>query len=439
MIASIKSLLKRPSFVGLLKKLIRFTFQLLILLLPTQLALHFWPNWAYVYGFRIDYLSPTLYLTDILIILLLVFWAIQQFVEKRVNKRHTKDKRAYLLILTLLIVFVGVNTFYAISPLVAIYKWIKVVEFILIGLFVARAKDFNFSSWIAKPLFFSLIAVSAIAFIQFNLQGTTGGFLYLLGERSFTVTTPGIATFSLFGRELLRPYSVFPHPNVMAGFLGTGFFLLLLGLNKKQKIPFYYKLSLVVTLLTLILSISQGAWISFVIAGLVLVIAKGNTNLFKRLYVLAVVAIIATSLLLPTISDKLLSSRDYAEAVSHRLHLAKASGSLIAESPTIGVGAGNYILGLAENSDFPKLSWWLQPVHNVFLLTFSETGFVGLSIFVLLLLAVINKIILKKESILLAALMFVILTGFLDHYWVTLQQTQTLFAVLMGLMLRKKE
>jgi O-antigen ligase len=213
----------------------------------------------------------------------------------------------------------------------------------------------------------------------------------------------------------------------------------LLGLNKKQKTPFYYKLSLVVTLLTLILSISQGAWISFVLAGLVLVIAKGNTNLFKRLYVLVVVAIIATSLLLPTISDKLLSSRDYVEAVSHRLHLAKVSGSLIAKNPIIGVGEGNYILGLVENSDFPKLSWWLQPVHNVFLLTFSETGFVGLGAFVLLLLAAINKIILKKESILLAALMFVILTGFLDHYWVTLQQTQTLFAVLMGLMLRKKE
>lgn len=438
MISSTKSLLKRSSSVDLSKQLIKLTFQLLILLLPTQLALHFWPNWAYVYGLRVDYLSPTLYLTDILMILLFVFWAIQQFLQRGNNKRHPKDKRTYLLIATLLVVFVGANTFFAKSPLVATYKWIKIVEFMLIGLFVARAKDFDFSSWIAKPLSFSLIAVSAIAFIQFNLQGTTGGFLYLLGERSFTAATPGIATFNLFGRELLRPYSVFPHPNVMAGFLGVGFFLLLFGLKKKQKIPFYYKLSLIVTLLTLILSISQGAWISFVLAGLVLIFSKGNANIFKRLYVLTVVAIIATSLLLPTISDKLLSSRDYVEAVNHRLHLAKVSGSLIAESPIVGIGEGNYILGLIGSSDFPKLSWWLQPVHNIFLLTFSETGFIGLGAFVLLLLAVVNKIYLKKESVLLTALMFVILTGFFDHYWITLQQTQTLFAILVGLIFRKK-
>lgn len=437
MIASMKSLLTRSRSADLLKQSVKLTFQLLILLLPTQLALHFWPNWAYVYGFRIDYLSPTLYLTDILVIMLFVFWAIQYFLSRAVNKKRNESKWIYLLATILLVSFVGINIYFAKSSWVAIYKWIKVGEFALIGLFVAQVKDFKFNSWIAKPLSFSLIVVSVIAFIQFVLQRTVGGPLFLLGERSFTAITPGIATFTLFGRELLRPYSVFPHPNVMAGFLGTSFFLLLFNLNKRQK-PSYYKLSLVITLLALILSISQGAWISFVLVVLAYIFSKRSKNIPKRVFILGLVLIVATSLFLPAVSDKLLSSHDYIESINHRLHLAKASGVMIAESPIVGVGEGNYILGLVENSNFPKLSWWLQPVHNIFLLAFSETGLLGLGLFVLLLLIVVNKIILKKERKLLMAFLFVILTGFLDHYWITLQQTQILFAILIGLAFRKK-
>lgn len=437
MIASIKSLLARSNSTDSLKQLIKFTFQLLILLLPTQLALHFWPNWAYVYGFKIDYFSPTLYLTDVLIILLFALWVIQYFFEKNRNQKRATGKGVYLLLTILLIIFMGANIYFAKSPWVAIYKWIKIVELILLGLFIARIREFKFSSWVAKPLSFSLIAVSAIAIIQFNLQKTIGGALFLLGERSFTASTPGIATFTLFGREMLRPYSVFPHPNVLAGFLGVSFFLLLFGLNEKIKMPLYYRFSLILALLILVLSISHGAWISFVLAGLVLIFAKTNENVFRRLYVLTIIIVIAISLFLPTVSDRATSSFDYNEAVSHRLHLIKASGSLIAENPIVGIGEGNYILGLVENVDFPKLSWWLQPVHNIFLLAFSEIGLIGLGFFVSLLLVAINKAILKKKKIFLAALMFIVLTGFLDHYWITLQQTQTLFAVLLGLMFRK--
>lgn len=437
MIASMKSLLIRSISTDLLKQLVKFTFQLFILLLPTQLALHFWPSWAYVYGFRIDYLSPTLYLTDVLAIILLVLWAIQSFHSKTIAKKSNRSKHEYLLAMILLIGFVGVNIFFAKSSWVSAYKWIKIGEFALVGLFIARVKDFKFNSWIAKPLSFSLIIVSIIAFIQLALQRTVGGPLFMLGERSFSIVTPGIATFTLLGRELLRPYSIFPHPNVMAGFLGTSFYLLLLGFNKRQK-PFYYKLSLVLAPLVLILSISQGAWISFVLVGLVYVFLKRSKNISKRLCILGLAAIITLSLLLPAASDKLLSSRDYVESVSHRLHLAQASGVLIAERPIIGVGEGNYILGLIENPSFPKLSWWLQPAHNIFLLTFSEIGFIGLGLFVLLLLLVVTNIIHKKERILLAAFTFVILTGFLDHYWITLQQTQVLFAILIGLVFRKK-
>src|ERR1035437_8081006 len=56
-----------------LAKISKLFFYLLILFLPTQLGKHFWPNSSFVYGLRLDYLSPTLYFTDILILLIFVF------------------------------------------------------------------------------------------------------------------------------------------------------------------------------------------------------------------------------------------------------------------------------------------------------------------------------------------------------------------------------
>src|SRR3989338_9410931 len=49
-------------------------FFLTLLFLPTQLGRHFWPSFSYILGIRTDYLSPTLYLTDILILLLFIFF-----------------------------------------------------------------------------------------------------------------------------------------------------------------------------------------------------------------------------------------------------------------------------------------------------------------------------------------------------------------------------
>jgi len=53
-------------------------FSLLLVFLPTQLGLHFWPGWALVLGRRLDYLSPTLYVTDILIVFLLIRWVFEK-------------------------------------------------------------------------------------------------------------------------------------------------------------------------------------------------------------------------------------------------------------------------------------------------------------------------------------------------------------------------
>ena len=83
-------------------------FYLLILFLPTQLGKHFWPNFSYVYGVRIDYLSPTLYFTDILIIGLFLSWILESLVSS--NGFLKAIKTAGGNIIRLLILFFTIVT-----------------------------------------------------------------------------------------------------------------------------------------------------------------------------------------------------------------------------------------------------------------------------------------------------------------------------------------
>ena len=64
-------------------KVKRILFKILVLLLPVQLSKHFWPLWSYISGIRLDYLSPVVYLTDILLFLLLSFWFIEKIAKTK--------------------------------------------------------------------------------------------------------------------------------------------------------------------------------------------------------------------------------------------------------------------------------------------------------------------------------------------------------------------
>ena len=84
---------------------------LLILLLPSQLAYHFWPSWSLVYGIRVDYLSPTLYLTDLIILGL--------FLTSRLRVR----------VPLFIIIFSVLNILISSFPLLTIYKWLRLLEY----------------------------------------------------------------------------------------------------------------------------------------------------------------------------------------------------------------------------------------------------------------------------------------------------------------------
>jgi hypothetical protein len=99
------------------------------------------------------------------------------------------------------------------------------------------------------------------------------------------------------------------------------------------------------------------------------------------------------------------------------------------------VGLGNYLL--AQNNFSSKFYLFFnQPVHNIFLLLMAELGILFFIILTFMVLLFFKRNVLKKilaTYFLLITAIF--LTGFFDHYWLTLAQNFFLMGVIFALKL----
>jgi len=394
----------------------------LIFLIPSQLGYHFWPDFAHIFGIRVDYFSPTIYLTDILILSLFVFW---------LNTKPKIGRKTIVWIISiLLLAFINVSL--AKNTGAALYKWIKIFEFVFFGYYLSSFKGLDVKRQIILPLSISILFFSSVGILQFLEQGALGGPLYFLGERSFSLSSPGIALVDIGGSQYLRAYSTFSHPNSLAGFLVTGLILFTFSKqNRRLK-----KLVLALGLTALFLSFSLGALLGLAIVLLFYLTTKISTRILKKSLMATIFLGIFLSMAFAVYSKGYLKTDNLPENVHNRLVLAGVAGELFSSSPIWGVGLNNFIVRLPEIKLVTGVSWWLQPVHNIFLLVLTETGIFGLLLFTFLLTKA-GAASAKKGKILFGlAIIFIVVTGLVDHYWLTLQQNQLLLSLVLGLSFR---
>jgi O-Antigen Polymerase. len=318
-------------------------------------------------GLRVDYLSPTIYLTDILVFLILGTWILDKFkIQNSKSKIKIKNSK-FIFFLASVFIFLLANCFFAKNQGAAAYRLVKIGEFSLLGFYVAKN---NYGLRIANyGLILAVIYSSLLAIAQFIKQSSVGGIFWWLGERTFNAGTPGIAKTDFFGRLLLRPYATFPHPNVLAGFVLVAFILSAPLVYQKNKLLFTFYFLLFT--FTLFISFSQAAWLVGLAVGLW---ALRNLKINKWLKSLVSGGIIFLLIFL-IIKTPIFKE----ESFSQRLELAKISFQLIKQNPFIGVGLSNFIVNLPKFQKGQIL--WLQPVHNIYLLVAAETGIIGLLIF----------------------------------------------------------
>ncbi len=404
-------------------KLHRQLFWLLIFLLPVQLGRHFWPEWTKVLGLPVDYLSPTLYLTDLLVIVLLLFWWLDK--RKRLKLKVFKEiiKKNWWLFAAF--IFLSVSAFLAENRGAAFYKLIKILEFGFLGLYIIKEK--YTVDEIRYPLSGAVIYSSLIALAQFAKQETIGGVFWWLGERTFNLITPGIAKAIVSGQLILRPYATFPHPNVLAGFILVS--LILIGAkNKKQGFKRILRLTAqVLGGIAILLSFSRATWLIGLLLGFGLIIRslrEWKQRIIGLILLLVFVIGFYSRFALP------LSGQ---ETITQRFSLGSIAVKMVKGNLLAGVGLNNFIPRLPDYWQQFGMTYWLQPAHNIYLLIAAETGLVGLLIFLWFLILTFRKLLVTKRQALIAALCVALLLSLFDHYWLTLQQTQLLLVVIFGL------
>jgi len=392
----------------------KILFFLFLLLLPTQLGKHFFLPFSYLSGVRVDYLAPTVYLTDIIVFLLVIF-------NFKIVFKFFKNKKVLIGLFLLLI-----NVLFSRLPAISLYWLIKIIEFLVVFSLVKKMLKTLKEKSILTAFLLSGLFELFLSIAQFINKHSVQGIFYYFGERLISISTPGVAKASLQGIEFLRPYGTFSHPNSLAGFFLFLYFFILIHKKFNRYLVLKY-LFLLVSSLLIFLSFSKIAILIYLFLSIIYHL-KSSIKLKCRPCVLArlLMIVVVSFIFLQATTDPL--------TINKRVELMKNSIAIILRYPIFGVGLGSYLVEQAKFSSKYYL-FFNQPVHNIFLLFISETGLI-LGGF--LLYQLINQLIQRRLTKNQWLIIFVIiLAGFFDHYWLTLQQNFLLMGLVMGAILSR--
>jgi len=402
-----------------LQKLQSIFLFLLIVSFPTQLAKHFWPGFSYIWGIRVDYLAPAIYLSDIFALTMIAIFIIQNRIWSKV-----RINKVSILVRMLIIA----NIVFSFNPEISMFKWLKILEFGLLVYVFSIYKFRDIKKEVILPLLVSTVFISLIGIMQFFRGSTIGGILYFLGERRFSILSPGIALVDIYGKEFLRAYSTFPHPNSLAGFLlVAGILVMYLGKG--------LRFLLIPLLVCFLFTFSRGAFIAlFVVITLYVFrsIKRGLTDKTIYMVLLPILIITAIQFFWP---GNIINFDNI--KISERLYLIDIAKTLVIKNPIFGIGVNNFILEIPKYISYEKSGWLLQPVHNIFIRILVETGMLGLILFFIMIYKSLFEALKTKKEYLVIALIIILVTGLFDHYWLTLQQNMLLGSLVLGLTFNK--
>ena len=423
----------------------RRLFYLILFLIPANLAKHFILPSSYVSGILVDYLIPTLYLTDILIIALL--GSELRFGKGPLGYEPPVKIRNLLVFLVALLP----SVIFATSPVPAIYKYLKFLLFILFAFWIKQNIDFkkHFNT-IINVLSASVLFQSLLALAQWLKQSSVFGY-WFLGEQPFTSATPGIDKITWFtGAVKIPPMGTFPHPNVLAGFLAVTLPLILYKLQCKGSEPLHGKtrlgselqsrrkskgselpvqvrnlprfITILLGLTTLFLTFSLSAWLAFLMIGLPLTLLA-TTKIRPLKFILIYSGLFLILFSFATKFQFLAPTSSF----TRRSQLSKIALKTFKHFPLTGVGLNNFTVNMEHYGYITATTRFLQPVHNIYLLILAETGLVALIGFLYLLYKGSEPLYVNISKPITISLLTLLFIGLFDHYPLTIQQGLLLF------------
>jgi len=221
-------------------KLKNIIFYLIIFLIPTNLAKHFLKDWSFVKGILVDYYIPAIYLTDILIFTLFLFF-LKNLIKKRLKRKtysflnlKYKNKKMLFLILIVLLLQTTLNLVFSKNAFITSFKIIKLAEFTFLFFWIRKNKTLLNKKTVLKTISLAVIFQALLSLGQWFNQSFLFGYPFL-GEQPITPESLGVKLINFFGTLKLAPYGTLPHPNVLGGFLSLSLIFLVLNITTTVK------------------------------------------------------------------------------------------------------------------------------------------------------------------------------------------------------------
>lgn len=238
----------------------------------------------------------------------------------------------------------------------------------------------------ATAMIFGTLIQSIVGLLQYYYHKNFG--LQILGETA-KGTLKQLAAETETGVKAFRVGAFLSHPNIFGLFLAVmlpiaiGCFLL--RLNKAYKL--FFLVTTMLGMAALIATLSRSGWVSFATAFCVLLgLMTMHQKLRPRSLLAAgaaAVAVLAVCIAYwGPIMTRIYDSKD--SAMISRYEYIKTAWGMIKQKPVFGWGLNSYVFvappftkyGAREAKEVYEN--WLPPVHNIYLLWWSEQGLVGL-------------------------------------------------------------
>lgn len=457
----------------MLNKLEQYIFYLFLFSIPFQTR-----KILYYEGWRFnEWKSVSVYATDVLLATLLLFWLINRYsvlsycvlrityYGKNLktlihNTKYIIQKPEFYLAAFVFISAISIKN--SSDILISSYQWLKLVESIIFYLYLSY---YAFPKFGLFNSFLTILAAgftqALIAIVQLVRQSSIG--LKYLGESIINGDIAGVASFYLpNGDKMIRAYGTLPHPNVLASFLLLALFAfyyiyLYSGpysrhssfVDTRDKALLFFYGVITFALLATFSRVVIFTWLVSSCFCLVIgLVFKYHQPVFgtkegrKRITAVLLIST-AVIVLFGSIYFNEIISRTHIDPEDQSIELRTFYNKQALESGTginlFGVGVGNFVNWLIER--YPYIPYYAyQPVHNIYLLIYSETGILGISAFLIFLIFLVRDFV-KKPAVknmyylsgltLLASVLFI---GLFDHLFLTLQQGRLILWLVLALL-----
>ncbi len=386
-----------------------------------------------------DFTSLSLYLSDLILLGIFAHGLWSKWFTWNISKI---TQIGLSVIFVLFIVNLG-----NITPLL-VFKTAKFVE-LLLFLELARqyfSKNPSFIKQISKYFVVLCFSQVIIASLQTFTDRSLG--LQLLGEPFLNPNSYGIAKYLAHGTLNLRGYGTFPHPNLLSSFLVMAILVAFsnIFLLSKAKYAIWDAIGITILILGLIVTQSLAAIIALfmgVFAFLMFfLLEKMSISLKYKRILQSLPLILAISLSFwPSFTPR---GAILEESLAYRNLYHHVGWNMVSEKPILGQGIGQSVLHMERFSPVHLETWDIQPIHNYYLLAACEGGLVLSGTLILLFIYLYYRLarstwnmehqVSRPHHVVMLGILvaFLALMQF-DHYFYTLQQTQFLLWLVLGI------